>query len=182
MGVFEHPLEQGPLSLRILQRIKEALINKELRPGDYLPTEIELSQKLGVSKTSVREAVKMLQALGVVEVTRRHGTRVCQHPAENIIDPLIFQLILDYEAPKDLVELRMMFEPAFTVVAMKKARPEDLEKIARAIKKALSDDALVDSAAEKNDKMAALRLDHLNIQHQVVEMYEGVYEQCRLRK
>ena len=46
----------------VVDRIKQALSKKELKPGDYLPSEAELTKGLGISKSSVREAVKMIQA------------------------------------------------------------------------------------------------------------------------
>src|SRR5210317_1383675 len=88
------PVKQGSVVNLVMNRIKEALINKELKPGDYLPTENELMEKLGVSKTSIREAIKMLQALGVVEMKRGQGTRIRDNSSGDMIDPLIFQLIL----------------------------------------------------------------------------------------
>ena len=122
-------VEKGSVVLLVLERIKEALINRELKPGDYLPSETELTKTFGVSKSSVREAVKMLQAMGVVEVRRGQGTLVRTQPSAAYISPLIFQLIVESGYPDDLVELRLMFEPAFTVMAMRRATAEDLARI-----------------------------------------------------
>jgi GntR family transcriptional repressor for pyruvate dehydrogenase complex len=150
MSSLEKPVTQNSVVSRIIQRIKDALINKELKPGDYLPTEAELMKNLGVSKTSLREAIKMLQALGVVDVKRGHGTRIREHPADSMIDPLIFQLILEDRNPKDLIELRMMFEPAFTLMAMKKANQGDIEKIQAALERFESEEPGEASATERD--------------------------------
>src|SRR5512147_3165157 len=112
-----------------IARIKDALLRKALRPGDYLPSEIELTKTLGIGKSSVREAVKMLQAMGVVEVRRGDGTVVREHPGPDYLSPLVFQLIMESGYPDDLVELRRMFEPAAAVMAMERATGEDHEKI-----------------------------------------------------
>jgi GntR family transcriptional regulator, transcriptional repressor for pyruvate dehydrogenase complex len=119
----------------VIDRIREALLRRDLKPGDYLPSETELTQTLGVSKSSVREAVKMLQAMGVVEVRRGQGTLVRTHPGAAYISPMIFQLILESGYPEDLVELRLMFEPAFTVMAMRRATDEDLARIGKALER-----------------------------------------------
>lgn len=119
----------------VIDRIREALLRRDLKPGDYLPSETELTQTLGVSKSSVREAVKMLQAMGVVEVRRGQGTLVRTHPGAAFISPMIFQLILESGYPEDLVELRLMFEPAFAVMAMQRATDEDLAQIAKALER-----------------------------------------------
>lgn len=118
-----------------IARIKDALLRKDLRPGDYLPSETELTRTLGIGKSSVREAVKMLQAMGVVEVRRGQGTVVRRHPGPDYISPLVFQLIMEAGYPDDLVELRLMFEPAFSVMAMERATAEDHERIRRAMER-----------------------------------------------
>src|SRR5512135_1012484 len=73
-GVLSRPLEKGSVVRLVLERIREAMLNRELRRGDYMPSETELTRSLGVGKTSVREAIKMLEAMGIVEVRQGHGT------------------------------------------------------------------------------------------------------------
>jgi GntR family transcriptional regulator, transcriptional repressor for pyruvate dehydrogenase complex len=129
------PVEQGSVVARVIDRVREALLRKELKPGDYLPPEGELSKNLRVGKSSVREAVKMLQAMGVVEVRRGRGTLIRTHPGADYINPMIFQLLMESGYPDDLVELRMMFEPALCAMAMERATDEDLERIRKAVEK-----------------------------------------------
>ena len=150
MSSLAQPVSQKSVVSRIIGRIKNALIQKELKPGDYLPTEAELMKNLGVSKTSIREAIKMLQALGVVDVRRGHGTRIREHPADGIIDPLIFQLILENKNPRDLIELRMMFEPAFTSMAMRKATQDDIARIKTALERFESEELVHVSTVERD--------------------------------
>ena len=127
------PVKQASVVSRVIERIKEALMEKELQPGDYLPTETELTASLGVSKTSLREAIKMLQALGVVEVRRGHGTKIRERVGGNIIDPLVFQLILASGQTQDIIDFRIMFEPAYTLMAMNRANQTDIDRIAATI-------------------------------------------------
>jgi GntR family transcriptional regulator, transcriptional repressor for pyruvate dehydrogenase complex len=129
------PLGKDSVVSLVLGRIKEALLRKDLKPGEYLPSETELTNTLGVSKSSVREAVKMLQAMGVVEVRRGQGTLVRQHPGPDYISPLVFQLIMEAGYPDDLVELRLMFEPAFAVMAMERATDDDRDRIRHAMER-----------------------------------------------
>ncbi len=126
-------MERGSLVSRVIQRVQDALLRRELRAGDYLPTESELSKSLGIGKSSVREAIKMLQAMGVVEIRRGQGTIIRRHPGPGFISPLIFQLLIDNGYPEDLVELRMIFEPALSVLAMQRATEADLAEIERAL-------------------------------------------------
>lgn len=134
-GSLGVPLGKDSIVSVVLTRIKEALLRKTLKPGDYLPSETELTRTFGVSKSSVREAVKMLQAMGVVEVRRGQGTLVRTQPGAGYISPMIFQLIMESGYPDDLVELRLMFEPAYTVMAMRRATDEDLARIGKALER-----------------------------------------------
>ncbi|MEJ2169861.1 MAG: FadR/GntR family transcriptional regulator, partial [Desulfobacterales bacterium] len=100
-----------------------------MHPGDFLPPEAELAKNLNVGKSSVREALKMLQALGVVEVRRGQGTAICKEPGEESINPLVFQLLMEKRRIQDLIDLRMIFEPGITVLAMKRATAAEIETI-----------------------------------------------------
>jgi GntR family transcriptional repressor for pyruvate dehydrogenase complex len=123
------PVPRGSLVTFVVKRIKEALLNEEIKPGDFLPPEAELAKNLNVGKSSVREALKMLQALGVVEVRRGQGTLICRKPGEESINPLIFQLLMEERSIQDLIDLRMIFEPGITVMAMKRATETEIEAI-----------------------------------------------------
>ncbi len=126
-GVLSRPLEKGSVVRLVLERIKEAMLNGELVRGDYLPSESELVRSLGVGKTSVREAIKMLEAMGIVEVRQGHGTIIREQAGNESLGPLIFQLILQQATNEDLLELRRLFEPAYTVLAMQKATDADID-------------------------------------------------------
>jgi GntR family transcriptional repressor for pyruvate dehydrogenase complex len=132
---LQSPVKQRSIVTLVIERIKDALINKELKPGDYLPSESELVKSLGVGKTTVREAIKMLQAMGIVEVRRGQGTIIRPHPGEDFINSMVFQLIVESGTPKDIVDLRMMFEPAFTLMAMEQATEEDIEHIRESVER-----------------------------------------------
>ena len=128
-NALKTPVPRGSLVTFVVKRIKEALLNEEIKPGDFLPPEAELAKNLNVGKSSVREALKMLQALGVVEVRRGQGTLICRKPGEESINPLIFQLLMEERSIQDLIDLRMIFEPGITVMAMKRATEAEIEAI-----------------------------------------------------
>jgi GntR family transcriptional repressor for pyruvate dehydrogenase complex len=123
------PSQRESLATFVVKRIEEALINKEIKPGGFLPPEAELSKNLNVGKSSVREALKMLQAMGVVKIKQGQGTQIRTRLDESLINPLIFQLIIENNQPREIVELRKMFEPAYTLLAMANATEEDIEGI-----------------------------------------------------
>ncbi len=122
-------VHRGSLVQQILKAVETAILNKELKPGDPFPSENEMVKSLGVSKSSVREAVKMLEAMNVVEIRKGEGTFVCQSMDSELINPLLFSLLLQQEPSAKIVELRLMFEPAYSKLAMENHTPADLEKI-----------------------------------------------------
>ena len=118
----------------VLNKIKDALLNRELNPGDMMPSETELTKSLGVSKSSVREAIKMLEILGVVESIQGKGTFVKKKADSKSINPLLFELITYQGNNEHIYNLRKMFEPAYCLMAQKNATNEDLENIEMTIK------------------------------------------------
>ena len=78
----------------IINTIKNLLLKRKLKPGDMLPSEAALSESLKVRRGSVREAMKILSAFGIVEVKRGDGTYIAETSSQSIIDPFLFKLIL----------------------------------------------------------------------------------------
>lgn len=126
---FSTPVDKQSLVKTVVNRIKEALINRELRAGDVLPSENQLAEQLGVGKSVVREAIKMLQGFGVLEVRQGARTVIRKAMSEDSATILIFQMLTEQQHSKYLVELRTLLEPVFTLLASKKATPEDLSRI-----------------------------------------------------
>ena len=115
---------------RVINCLTDAMINKELRPGDKIPTELELSETLGVGRNSIREAIKILVYLGVLEIRRAEGTFVCEGFTESMIDPMIYGIILDKTDSYDnLMELREMMEAGVVRLAMAKYTEEDMQNL-----------------------------------------------------
>lgn len=113
----------------VVNKIKNSIVSGELKPGDKLPTEVELIEQLGVGRNSVREAVKMLIALGVLEVKRGQGTYVVKKVKPSFFNPLLFSLIIEPKSNKDLYELRVMFDTMVLFNLMDKMTDEKFDKI-----------------------------------------------------
>lgn len=113
----------------VLKQIKESIMNDELKPGEKIHTEVELIEQLGVGRNSVREAIKMLVALGVLEVRRGQGTFVATTIKPTFLDPLVFSLIIEPRSNKNLYELRYMFDSMVIYNVLTKATPEDCTRL-----------------------------------------------------
>lgn len=136
------PIKNGSVAKIVMEQIKNALLEKSLKPGDRLPTEAELCKSLGVGKSSIREAIKMLDVLGVVQTRQGDGTYISSSIPENSLNPLVYQLLIDYGNNADILELRAMFEPAYTILAMRNATPADKDRLVevnRRFKKKVAD-------------------------------------------
>jgi len=115
---------------RVINCLTDAMLNKQLRPGDKIPTEMELAESLGVGRNSIREAVKILVYLGVLEIRRAEGTFVCEGFSESMIDPMIYGIILDKsDSYENLMELREMVEAGVVQLAMSKYNDEDMKNL-----------------------------------------------------
>src|SRR5689334_8789951 len=98
----------------VTDRIKTYIIDNRLGPGDSLPTEAELCDALNASRSSLREAIKTLAALDIVEVRHGSGTFVGRLSLSSLVESLTFRSLLspgdDVRALRDLVDVRQLFE------------------------------------------------------------------------
>ncbi len=131
--LFGEAIGRPSVAQEVVERIKRSLIRGDLRPGDFLPSENALTRSLGVGKSSVREAIKMLQGIGVVETRRGQGVVIRDKPGNSLVDPLAFGMILAGGVTRDVLEFRRMFEPAYTLQAMAKATEADDHRIGSTI-------------------------------------------------
>lgn len=108
----------------------QIVIERRLCPGEKLPNEMELSRELGVSRTTLREALRDLITQGVLEVRRGRGTFVAQSAAE-VEDFGFAQLNRTRAQLRDLFELRSIFEPKAAALACQRATDSELKDILR---------------------------------------------------
>jgi GntR family transcriptional repressor for pyruvate dehydrogenase complex len=99
-----------PLYKKIAHRLKLYIIEKGLKPGDKLPTEQELTAFFGVSRSSVREALRFLQSLGIVQIRQRHGVILQEPSLSALMAQLAYGLRFLPEPQADLWEARLVLE------------------------------------------------------------------------
>jgi DNA-binding FadR family transcriptional regulator len=105
----------------VVDSIKQLLIEKKLSPNEIIPSEQVLAERLMVSRGSVREAMKILSAFGIVEIKRGDGTYISNASNKKLFDPLLFQILVqdsDYQA---LIEMRHLLEVGIVQLLVRKA-------------------------------------------------------------
>ncbi len=129
------PLERESISSSVMNQIVNYLLSGELKPGDKLPTEHEFAQQLGVGRNSIREAIKMLSSIGIVEIKRGAGMFIAKSMSSAILNPLILSLVFEQGASDELVELRFLLDTGVAELVIEKASDRDITRLEEANQK-----------------------------------------------
>lgn len=131
-----------------ITKIKDMIISGELSAGDRLPPEKELSEKLGLSRSSLREAVKALEIIRVLDVRRGDGTYVTSLEPKILTEAMSF--IVDLHQDKSILEIfevRRILEPAAAAMAAARISKEQINEL-RATMNNIDVDTSVESLVE----------------------------------
>ena len=113
------PVYRPPLIYHSVQdAIRNYIIDNTMHSGDMLPAENELARQLGVSCNSVREAVRSLELLGMIETRRGSGLYVSDFSFEPILENLPYHLMTDLRGLSDLLQVRRVLETGMIETAM----------------------------------------------------------------
>lgn len=133
----EREEKQASVVERVIDGIITSIINGEFQPGDRLPTEPELCKQYNAGRNSVREAIKQLQAYGVVYIRRADGTYICDSYDQKMLDPMLYNIILHKNDWRDFVTLRAVMDIGTLHLALTLPNVEDcvpeLERLVEAM-------------------------------------------------
>lgn len=134
MADLLEPILHMTIGDAIVEQLKDLIIQGELRPGDRLPPEIDLAKKLGVSRPSVREALRALTALGLIE--RSHeGTFVRPDEHKLFVEPFSYLVTLKKITFSELFETRRALETELAGLAAERADADDIQKMRLALER-----------------------------------------------
>ena len=113
-----------------IEKIKEMIISGALSPGDRLPREADLAERLGLSRNSLREAVKALSLIHVLDVRQGDGTYVTSLEPSLLLDAMGF--VIDFhrdDTVLEFLEVRRILEPAATAMAATRMSQQDIAEL-----------------------------------------------------
>jgi GntR family transcriptional regulator, transcriptional repressor for pyruvate dehydrogenase complex len=113
----------------------ERLILKKLRPGDKLPSERELAELLSVSRSSIRDAIRSLELMGMVEPRQGAGTIVCEITSNSLANPLANALKRKEELMGELLDFRKILEPPLAARAATHASTDEISEMESILKR-----------------------------------------------
>ncbi|OPY60754.1 MAG: putative L-lactate dehydrogenase operon regulatory protein [Syntrophorhabdaceae bacterium PtaU1.Bin034] len=153
-SVIFDKVSKGRYSDQVVEMIKAEVASVKYTIGDKLPTEKELTEQLNVSRTVVREAIRMLEEAGFVETKRgpKGGvfvTRAFHKPVSNSLKALVDHGELTVD---DLFDVRLLIEPYIAAQAAVRAKPKDLEAL----------QSLIDESLLHQDDTSLLKQNNIN--------------------
>ncbi|MEW8988195.1 MAG: GntR family transcriptional regulator, partial [Bacillus sp. (in: firmicutes)] len=102
--------ENSKVYLEIVKQLRQMIHSDNLKPGDKLPSERELTERLNVGRSSVREALRSLELLGLIETRRGEGTFIRDFKGHRLVELISTFILQDEEAKKDVHELKYLVE------------------------------------------------------------------------
>jgi len=122
-------IAQSRLYQQIVEQVERSILEGRLKPGDQLPPERDLAGQFGVSRTAIREAMKVLREKGLVESQHGRGTFVTDSTSQVIrhsVDRMMTMKMNQPEAAAHLIEVRELLEPEIAVLAAARAEEKDI--------------------------------------------------------
>ena len=148
------------LSNKIQSEIEKSILQKKFIPGDKLPTEKEMCEMFGVSRTALREALQMLSIQGLITMRKGSGIYVSEYNSSHAIKPMsrYLEMNLDSELIIQVVEVRKMFEPQIAWMAARNRNEADVKFLEKNLSDLKKSDALDSAYQGEIDQNFHLRI------------------------
>lgn len=154
------PIQSTRISQEVANQILDVIARRELQPGDRLPGERRLVSELGVSRTSVREGLRALEAIGAIEVRAGVGAFV-KDPVSEIVDGVLSApVLIDRDTLFQLYNLRAIIEVGAIALAAVEATDDDLQQMRSHV-------LAMEEAYARNDLQAMVQAD-IDLHHAIL--------------
>jgi len=138
---------------QVMDQIKNQIATGVLNPGDKIPTETVLAEQFGTGRSTIREAIKIFEYLGIIESHTRSGTYVCDHSSIST-EALTWAILLGKNELFELVDLRSIIEQRALEIVIEKA--QNSENFSKNIISALQKEVTILELSVKNENMEDL--------------------------
>lgn len=181
------PVRTRTASAEVAAQIKEMIRQRQLVPGDRLPSEREFAEMFGVSRTTIREALRSLAAVGMISIRQGDGSFVEHFNLEGILEPLsvLFHLEGDASGINSFSEVRRILELEMAALAAERATPEDIFEIQKSVASLVEEvrnggigdesDAMFHLALAKASKNPLL----LRLMETIADLMKNTYQAAR---
>ncbi len=129
-----HAIRKTRVSKEIVDQVRDLISSGRLGPGDRLPSERELAQTFRVGRSTVREAIRSMESLGLIEVRPGEGTFLAGASVKQGRDPLTANLYRTWSTQLKLFEVRAVLEPGLARLAARRASAEQTDRMRDALK------------------------------------------------
>ena len=114
---------------QVIEQIQKNIMDGTFKKGDKLPSERELSEKMAVSRTSIREALRVLETMGVVESRQGEGNFICSNIEKSLLQPLSMMFKLNNGYLRQNQQFRAALEREAAILAARKCTPLDAAEL-----------------------------------------------------
>ena len=128
-NILKKQLHKDSVVNQVVKQITDSIIAGDLKPGDKLPTEPELCENFGIGRNSVREAIKILEAYGVVYIKRAEGTFVNDSYNHKMLDPMLYGILLDKNLRINIIQVRKVLDTGMLYQIISMITDEKMDKI-----------------------------------------------------
>lgn len=129
MGKLFTPIKNTKVYEQVIEQIKTMIENGKLKRGDKLPSERDLVEQLGVSRASIREALRVLEIIGLIDCKQGEGNFIKRNFETGLFEPLSVMFMLNGGKPNEMFELRRVMEVETAALAAKRITDEELKEL-----------------------------------------------------
>lgn len=145
--------------IEVVNKLREMITADGLKAGDKLPSERELTERLNVGRSSVREALRSLELLGVIETRRGEGTFIRDYQDHQLVNLLSTFILQSEKAKKELIETKNAIEMVCLLLFLRKTTTGNLMKLKEWLKKdKINDDVFFSQLIQLTDNDLLLNM------------------------
>ena len=132
------PVDTKSLTDRVEMSLISLFVDKRLKVGDLIPTEIELANAMGVSRTVIRESLNRLKTVGLIESIKHKGTIITSPSLPEVLKKFMIPSIMGEDTLRNIFELRLIIEVGMADFIVARATEEDIEELQQIVKNEIS--------------------------------------------